>query len=66
VKLRKKQKKDLAADIVRLKSIENPDWDRIFELESYLDKLADTELTFELQKFTGFELLHDEKITPFF
>jgi hypothetical protein len=40
--------------------------DRIIELESSLNSLVDSELRHELSKYSGFEVLNSEKITPFF
>jgi len=40
--------------------------DRIIELENSLNSLVDSELRHELNKYSGFEVLNSEKITPFF
>jgi hypothetical protein len=40
--------------------------DRIVELETSLNSLVDGELRHELNKYSGFEVLNSEKITPFF
>jgi hypothetical protein len=40
--------------------------DEITELENSLNKLVDSELRHELGKYSGFEVLNSEKLTPFF
>jgi hypothetical protein len=57
---------NLKAEIKRLKESPVPDWDSIFALENRLDNIADTELQYELKKYAQFDILNDEKITPFF
>jgi Reverse transcriptase (RNA-dependent DNA polymerase) len=66
----KKQKNllfnNLKSEVQHLKEGPAPDWEKIFRLEAQMDKMAETELRNELKKYTDFDILNEEKITPFF
>jgi hypothetical protein len=62
----KKSRHDLETKLKTLYADPAANMDRIIELESSLNSLVDSELRHELSKYSGFEVLNSEKITPFF
>jgi hypothetical protein len=62
----KKSRRDLESKLKVLHSDPALNLEEIIELENSLNRLVDSELRHELSKYSGFEVLNSEKITPFF
>ncbi len=62
----KKSRRDLETNLKALYTDLEVNLDRIIALENSLNSLVDGELRHELNKYSGFEVLNSEKITPFF
>jgi hypothetical protein len=62
----KKSRRDLESKLKVLHSDPASNLEEIIELENSLNRLVDSELRHELSKYSGFEVLNSEKITPFF
>jgi exonuclease III len=63
---KKKMFNEINAEVVSLKSAQNPDLDKIFVLEFKLDSIAEEDLKNELRNTGNFDIFHEEKITPYF
>jgi exonuclease III len=67
--IRKKRIEKLEWLQKRIKTLKNepdPDMDAIFLAETQLDKIQDSEMREELEKFRFFDIINDEKMTPRF
>ena len=62
----KKKETNLKTELKNLYRDHSTNLERIIEIETVLSKLNDDELRREVVRIPGFEVLHSEKITPYF